>query len=155
MDDQANFDFFGEEISLFTEPNWWIFEDHNYSRPLEADEQNIVAVNDNYPENPENSIFGEQLNSDILNDILQHDLTEEVSDIKIDCTTDLCIKDFNQIRYPKLEENDLNAFADANCEKSTRNQTKWAVSILKGKHAFIFSYFLFCLHFHFVLKPEN
>ena len=61
MDVEANFDFFREEISLFTEPNWWVFEDHNYSRPLEAVKQNIVAVNGNYPENPENSIFGEQL----------------------------------------------------------------------------------------------
>ena len=137
MDQYGCFDLLGEEFEFLTVPNYWVFKDHTYSKPLEAEiDTKNAKVAGIEAESREYNFFAEEVNEEILNDFIENDLMEETSNeskIKIEC--EIKCERLEDKRYSKLDETELNAFADANTEKSTKVQTKWSVGIFRGKIA--------------------
>ena len=133
MDQYGCFDLLGEEFEFLTVPNYWVFKDHNYSKPLPAEiESENAKVAGIEAESREYNFFVEEVNEEILNDFIENDLMGETSnESKVEIECEIKCERLEDNRYSKLDETELNAFADANTEKSTKVQTKWAFSEVK------------------------
>ena len=83
----------------------------------------------------DSDLLAEEIDPSILDHLLSTDMKEEyVCTTKAEDTENVPVKiETLRSRYHELGEEDLNAIADANSEKTTKKQTKWAIQIFKGK----------------------
>ena len=80
---------------------------------------------------------------ELFNPFDENDCTEEKPiESKSTNPTESCHAEMdskNESRHNVLEEKDLNAFSEANTEKTTKYATTWAVKTFKGKTITLFS----------------
>ena len=99
------------EFEFLTVPNYWVFKDHTYSKPLEAEiDTENAKVAGIKAESREYNFFADEVNEEILNDFIENDLMEETSNeskIKIEC--EIKYERLEDKRYSKLNETELNA----------------------------------------------